>query len=163
MRSRGLIHPSNFAHQSTRQRKGDKGASGAGSGSGAGSRPRTARPRNETASSEGFFFEENEALAAKHAASGVEETEEERRQRLQEEEEWMLNLSREDTDAHTEVFSEPGERERKAKETKDRYDFTCLTVEEVARSYQVRAAICRWGCRRTGVGSNLYIYSSVFF
>lgn len=35
------------------------------------------------------------------------------------------------------MFSGPDERARKAKETTDRYDFTCLTVEEVARSYQV--------------------------
>lgn len=46
------------------------------------------------------------------------------------------------TKRQQEVFSEPGERARKAKETKDRYDFTCLTVEEVARSYQVRFFVC---------------------
>lgn len=36
-----------------------------------------------------------------------------------------------------ETFSTPEERVKRAKETKDRFDFTCLTVEEVARSYQV--------------------------
>jgi hypothetical protein len=76
------------------------------------------------------------------AAPATEETEEERAKRLQEEDEWMLQFSRDDPDAHTEVYSEPAERARKAKETKDRYDFTCLTVEEVARSYQVRLASC---------------------
>jgi hypothetical protein len=128
------------------QRKGDKGSGSSGS-SGTGSRPRTRKPRNETASSSGsFFFEEKEAVTASApsaaAVEGQEETEAERAQRLQEEDDWMSQFSKDDPDAHTEIYSEPEERERKAKATQDRYDFTCLTVEEVARSYQVREIRC---------------------
>lgn len=51
------------------------------------------------------------------------------------------------TDDYLKVYSEPEERARKARETRERYDFTCLTVEEVARSYQVIdcvLALCVW-------------------
>ncbi len=78
-------------------------------------------------------------MAAASPSAAETETEAERAQRLQEEDDWMLQFSRDDPDAHTEAYSEPAERERKAQTTQDRYDFTCLTVEEVARSYQVRA------------------------
>lgn len=78
------------------------------------------------------------------------ETEAEKEKRLQEEDEWLLNFSRDDPDTYTETFSKPEERRARAAATKDRYDFTCLTVEEVARSYQVPIswvgdALCNFG------------------
>lgn len=87
---------------------------------------------------------------AQGATTNVNETEEEKERRLAEEEEFMAKMSKDDPDGYTETFSSPQDRAKRAKETKDRYDFTCMTVEEVARSYQVPIswlgdALCNFG------------------
>jgi len=97
-----------------------------------------------------FFTSEFGEQELEDNSSTSPETEAEREKRLQEEDEWLLNFSRDDPDSHTETFSDPKERQSRARATKDRYDFTCLTVEEVARSYQVPIswvgdALCNFG------------------
>eukprot|EP00624_Nannochloropsis_granulata_P003434 evm.model.NODE_27316_length_40306_cov_21.155485.10 len=120
----------------------------------------TGRQANDTTGSAGagtafdpnnpFFTSEFGEDEVQNTPEAAPETEAEKEKRLQEEDEWLLNLSRDDPDSYTETFSKPEERKARAAATKNRYDFTCLTVEEVARSYQVPIswvgdALCNFG------------------
>lgn len=44
-----------------------------------------------------------------------------------------------------ETFSNVGERRKKAEESRNRHDFTSLSVEEIARGYQVGPFACGLG------------------
>ncbi len=159
------------AATANKNKKGSKGSKGSSSGlrgdvlrSGSGTTRSSSgpRPSNDTSGSAGagaaafdpknpFYtseFGEDEPVA--DATAAAPETEAEKAKRLQEEDEWLLNFSRDDPDSYTETYSQPEERKARAQATKDRYDFTCLTVEEVARSYQVPIswigdALCNFG------------------